>query len=452
MVTRNLFGARLEEKASDAFCLNMLRGQEAAGPRSAAFLESMVAPIAGAVTAPSVLEFADEPLAPSAGLTVAGARTAAYQQLSGVYDEVERQSGLGVLGGAASPAGEQRASVLTTQICWLNHSMRTWADPGIVAEVAGDSSVQRVDVPRLLRRDVAPPTSPPTGDDDPTGRNGHAAVGLRADLELSGEGTIVAVIDSEVAGAHPCLAGRVVHRRNFTNEPWGNPDGHGTAVAGIIASADTAFPGFARNAIVYNYKVLATNSMLNADDFGGALAVQQALEDGALVANCSWGAGPVAEGRSREARAVDAAWALGMVVVKSAGNRGPGRGTMTTPADAQGVITVGATDLLGASVQGYSSRGPAGGRPGPHLVAPGGDNGADGTGNLRCALVAGGFGDAGAGTSYAAPFVTGAVALHLDRAPGLSPDDVRDQLTSSATALSGNDDEAQGNGILQVGL
>ena len=46
----------------------------------------------------------------------------------------------------------------------------------------------------------------------------------------------VAVIDSEAALTHPALRDRVIHRRNYTREPWGTPDSHGTAVAGIIGA------------------------------------------------------------------------------------------------------------------------------------------------------------------------------------------------------------------------
>jgi serine protease AprX len=139
-------------------------------------------------------------------------------------------------------------------------------------------------------------------------------------------------------------------------------------------------------------------------------------------------------------------------VVKSAGNLGPGPATLTTPADAEGVIVVGATDLLGRSVQPYSSRGPAGARPGPHLVAPGGDNSPDGSGNLRCALTAGGFGNAGAGTSFAAPFVTAAVALHVASDPDLLPDGVRKLLLQSAAPIPDESPDAQGEGLLQIQL
>jgi serine protease AprX len=455
-LTRNLFGGVLESKASDAFCLNMMRSRQPTGSRGGAFLEAIVAPVAGSVAAPSVIEFesAATPTSPTGpAQRISEARTAAYQQLSEVYDEVDRQSGMTALGGAPSSVGHPRATVLTTQMCWLNHSIRTWADPGIVAEVASKSSVTTVDVSRPLRPDLpALPVNAEAPEADPTGRNGHATVGLRPDIDLSGDGLIVAVIDSEVAAQHPSFAGRVVHRRNFTpNEAWGNPAAHGTAVASIIASGDAVFPGVAADAVIYNYKVLATNALLNADDFGGALAIQQALEDGAVVANCSWGAGPVGGPTSREARAVDRAWELGMVVVKSAGNRGPGAATMTTPAEAKGVLVVGATDLRGTSVQPYSSRGPAGGREGPHLVAPGGDDSVDGSGNLRCALVGGGFGNAGAGTSYATPFVSAAVALHLQKDPNATPDVVRQRLLVSAKQLA-EAPQAQGAGMLQIAL
>jgi serine protease AprX len=150
----------------------------------------------------------------------------------------------------------------------------------VLADVSAEVAVTAIDVPRRL-----------TADADT--RN-HAAIGLPAYVTatgVSGRGVVVAVLDSEVALRHPALTGRVVHRRNYTVEPWGNPHSHGTAVAGIIAADDPVTGGIAPGATIYNYKVLATNRLLNGDDFGGALAIQQALEDGAAVANCSWGPG-----------------------------------------------------------------------------------------------------------------------------------------------------------------
>jgi serine protease AprX len=354
--------------------------------------------------------------------------------LNPVYDEIERLTGTPLVPGL-EVAGAPRLPVLVNQVCWLNRTVRTWAGPEVLADVCADTAVTGVDVPRLLMPDADTPN--------------HLSILLPPffrKTSLTGKGVTVAVIDSEVALRHPALDGRVVHRRNYTSEPWGNPHSHGTAVAGIIGADDPQDGGIAPEVMIYNYKVLSSNRLLNGDSFSGALAIQQALEDGAEIANCSWGAGPVGSTKSREAIAVDTAWALGMVVVKSAGNAGTRHATMTTPADADGVVVVGATDLAGSKITGYSSRGPAGPNTGPHIVAPGGSD----AGNIACCLVTGGFGDAGQGTSYAAPHVSGAIALLLQQNSALTPDQLRDRLQAISRRIPRAAVSAQGKGLLQM--
>jgi serine protease AprX len=135
------------------------------------------------------------------------------------------------------------------------------------------------------------------------------------------------------------------------------------------------------------------------------------------------------------------------VIVKSAGNKGPGSSTLTTPADADGVIVVGATDRKGKKVQDYSSRGPAVGKQRPHMIAPGGILGGEG---IRSCLVGGGFGDCGAGTSFAAPHVAGILTLLLERNPNLTPNDLRDILLNTSALLTGPDVNTQGKGLVSL--
>lgn len=354
-----------------------------------------------------------------------------FKVAGAITDEIERGA-RGFLGAGPEVAAQPQAR---TQVCWLNRTVRSWGDPRLLAEVVADDSIERVDLPRKLQAEIN------------VSAGTVGAPPFRKKFKRTGKGIIVAVIDSEVSLNHPALKGRVVHKQNFTDELWGNPGSHATAVAGIIGSNNTVFTGMAPEATIYNYKVLATNPLLNGDDFDGAIAIQQALEDGAHIANCSWGAGPAGSGVSREATACNEAWALGLVIVKSAGNKGPGARTLTTPADADGVIVVGATEREGSSIQDYSSRGPANTKVRPHLLAPGGILG--GVGITSC-LLGGGFGNCGAGTSFAAPHVSGMSALLLERDPNLTPDELRNLLLEACAPLAGIDKNTQGKGIVSL--
>lgn len=354
-------------------------------------------------------------------------RDSFYKGIAPLYAEIGRRAG-------ASAGREGRGSRQVLDVCWLNESIRTAAQPRALAEVAPDRNIDRIDLPRRILREMRF-CGPLVG-----------APAFRTGSGKDGAGIVVAVIDGEADAAHRALAGRVMQKRNFTREPFGFPDEHGTAVAGIIGAADERLGGIAPGVSILGYKIFATDPSLDGDDFDGGLAIQQALEDGAHIANLSWGAGPAGDGRNRLARACDRAWSFGLVVVKSAGNLGPGVQTLTAPADADGVIVVGATDRKGKSVQDYSSRGPAMARRRPHLVAPGGS---DASGIQTC-RPGNRFGNAGAGTSFAAPQVSGLAALLLDKNPSLLPDAVRAALLRQCTRLAGVDEDTQGAGLIRL--
>jgi serine protease AprX len=463
-LTRRRLGAPLEGKASDAFCLTVaaasaatpgleaLRAQ-AAGPALASIVEftgpaepvarlpAEVSAEAAAAVRDALAGVADQ--VPEAEKSLVGlvrqagvkaARDDFYRQAGGVRDAIERSAaavatptpGAERIGNAAAPV----------QACWLNRTVRAATDPLVLADVVDDPSVARLDVPR--------PLVPEAVEIDVML---EALAGLRGKGFPTGAGVTVGVIDSEVALGHPALEGRVIHRRNYTQEPFATPGTHGTAVAGIVAARSDEYTGVAPDALIYSYKVIANSRLLGGTDFEGALAIQHALEDGIRVVNCSWGAGPASDGRSREARACNTAWGLGLTIVKSAGNNGPGARTLTTPSDADGVIAVGATDPRGQAIAEYSSRGPTSdGRHRPHLLAPGGSR----QDHLHGLAVGGGFTDITAGTSFAAPHVAGLVALLLESEPDILPDAQRDRLIAACTPIAAEDEDAQGAGFLSV--
>ncbi len=454
---RDRFGSHFAAKASDEVL--MLVGHGAAARESGTLLA--VRATASAGSAPLVLELtphsASPPPARDDDARVSALREAArlqdretrerrigtpqvlrqtqlpplrdgfYKAVAPLYAEIGKHANLGA-------RRESLGSRRMLDICWLNETIRTAAAARSLAEVAPHHTIERIDLPRRLLREMrlcGPLVGAPV---------------LRARTSKDGAGIVVAVIDGEVDVQHRALVGRVMQKRNLTREPFGFPDDHGTAVAGIIGANDARLGGIAPAVSILNYKIFATDPELDSDDFDGSLAIQQALEDGAHIANCSWGGGPTGDGTGRQARACDRAWSLGMVVVKSAGNAGPNARTLTTPADADGVIVVGATDRQGRGVEDYSSRGPAGSRARPHLVAPGGSA----LSGIETCIPGGRFGNAGAGTSFAAPQISGLAALLLDDNPDLLPDAVRETLIGGCTRFAAEDGNAQGAGLIKL--
>jgi serine protease AprX len=336
--------------------------------------------------------------------------------------------------GTVRTAVERTAGCRSVEVCSLNSTVRACCRAMAVAEAAGETSLAFIDLPRRIRREIAVATQT------------IGLVQFRQRFPNTGLGVRVAVIDGEVDLNHPALRERVVLKENFSTESFGAPDPHGTAVAGIIAARDVNLGGIAPDATILNYKIFTTDPSSTIDDFYGALAIEHALRDGADVANCSWGVEDAPQGTSREARACNAAWSQGLILVKSAGNGGPYANSMTSPADADGIIVVGATDRHGTGVQDYSGRGPTTNGKRPHLVAPGGTP----VEGLHSVTAGGGFGDIGYGTSFAAPVVTGTIALLLNEYPNASPDDIRNRLVELCRPFANNEPNAHGAGLLDL--
>ncbi|MBI4320380.1 MAG: S8 family serine peptidase [Chloroflexi bacterium] len=286
---------------------------------------------------------------------------------------------------------------------------------------------------------------------------------------LNGAGVTVAVIDSGVASSpHGVDPRRLVASIDLVKGAQNNmpdPGGHGTHVAGIIAGQDADWSGIAPKANIVSIRVLKDDGTARMSDVIKAiqLAVQNRKKYGIRIINLSLGA-PATTSYTRDplAAAVELAWHAGIVVVTSAGNRGPAAGTISTPGYDPYVVTVGAIDMNATKdrkddiVASFSSRGPTiDGLPKPDVVAPGR--------KMVSTRVVGSFLDKLypdrvvdnyyfrlSGTSQAAAAVSGVAALMLNANKGLVPDQVKQVLMATASKVKGYDANAAGAGYVDA--
>jgi serine protease AprX len=319
--------------------------------------------------------------------------------------------------------------------------------PAQIEELAADPDVEYVSPDRLIHpsMDIAAPT---------------VLADVAQKYGYTGAGVGVAVIDSGVSDP-PDLSGRIVYRESLLSAKVDEQYGHGTHVAGAIAGSGKdskgRYKGIAPSANIVAFRVLDDNGSGRDSDVIAAIDKAIALKTryNIRVINLSLGR-PVMESHTRDplCQAVEKAWKSGIVVVVAAGNYGRdnsqstgGYGTITSPGNDPYVITVGAMKNLGTpsrsddQIATYSSKGPTliDHVVKPDIVAPGNrvvGVSTKGDSVLEKSYPSNRVGSAYfvmSGTSMATPVVSGAVALLLQKEPGLTPDQVKARLMKSAT-------------------
>ncbi len=357
---------------------------------------------------------------------------------------------------------------LRVQRLWLLNALALRARPAQIALLARDPAVARIDEDRRIRLlgaegaadSHAPPALFGRGD---WGLAGIGAPEVWRDYGLDGAGVRVGVIDTGVDATHPDLLGKVVAWRDFVHhrpDPY-DDQGHGTHVTGTILGGATggAPIGVAPGARAVVAKALdadgaaRVSTLIEAAQWMTDPDGDPATADYPTVINASWGTpgGP----ESEALRPLIRRWhELGIVPVFAAGNFGPGRDSIGVPAAYPETLAVGALGP-GGDVPSFSSRGrvdaeEAGGGDSatgpsvlkPDLVAPG---------QQVLSGVPGGGWVSWAGTSMAAPHVTGAVALLRQADPGRSVDDIEDVLRRTARDVgTAGPDPDSGAGLVDV--
>ena len=236
-------------------------------------------------------------------------------------------------------------------------------------------------------------------------------------------GQVVAIVDSGVDMTHPDLSSVLVPGHDYVRSDSVPDDenGHGTHVAGIAGAVAGNGEGGAGAGL--RTKIMPIK-VLNAEGTGStanvAAAIRFAVENGADVVNLSLG-GPTSSGLVSSA--INDALAAGVPVVAAAGNQGSS--TPSYPAAQPGVVAVGAVDRYSAAAS-FSNTG-------DHLAVVGPGVGILST-TPRTSASPSGYG-AMSGTSMAAPFVTGVLAMLRAAAPDAGVDALRTALVSTANDM-----------------
>jgi serine protease AprX len=295
------------------------------------------------------------------------------------------------------------------------------------------------------------------------------------DQGITGSGVRVAVLDSGIDTSHPALTGRVIYSIDFTNEGINDLCGHGTHVAGIIASTNNTYKGVAYGCELINVKIGDQSEMWTWSWYRDGVDWCRNHKDAydIRVISLSFGepnwdvtlqgiVNHPCDGTCQYCMKAEEAIDEGIVFVACAGNDGfiVGSQSIRCPGCSFNVITVGATDdnnTLGISddtLCKFSSTGPSkDARPKPDVVAPGQNIISCKANNVNFGTPIDNYFTEASGTSMATPLVSGTVALLLQRNPNLTPAQVKALLRQTAR-LNSNLDELtindRGYGIIDA--
>ena len=267
-----------------------------------------------------------------------------------------------------------------------------------------------------------------------------------AHATATGTGAVIAVVDTGVAAGHPDLAGQILPGHDFVQDDDTPQDGngHGSHVSGIAVAATgngVGISSVAPGAKLLPVRVLADDGSGTSEDV--AAGIDWARTHGAQVINLSLGSEvPIvgAMGGDEIDAAIRRALGAGLVVVAAAGNNGVP--VCEQPAAAEGLLCVGAVDKR-KQRSFFSSFG-----MGLGVVAPGGSSVPVAGEDILSTVPPDGYAEI-AGTSQAAPHVSGVAALLVSR--GVRGQAAVKRILETATDLGpAGEDPQYGHGLVNA--
>jgi len=311
-------------------------------------------------------------------------------------------------------------------------------DPDLLEDLAADPAVEYIE-PNLRMRKASDWTKDPRFEEQ---------WGLRAiqapEAWQEGESTVqvtVAVLDTGVDYTHPDLVNRVDAQNGYNyidgNSDVMDDDGHGTHVAGIIAAElnSIGIAGVSGNADVKILPLKVLDDQGNGTMYDVSFAIMDAVDKGADVINLSLSGERGREEPKMLQEAIAYALEHDVVVVAAAGNNGDRVGRYV-PASIPGVIAISAVDeeMELSKFSNYGSE--------IALAAPGEE--------ILSTYLRGRYVYA-SGTSQAAPFVSGTIALMKAAEPQLGIQEIEESLQRTAIDLGRKGpDEKYGYGLVNA--
>lgn len=267
------------------------------------------------------------------------------------------------------------------------------------------------------------------------------------DQGVDATGVRIALLDTGFDTANPAFNGiTITAQRDFVfgddvvrDEPGkdlGGAHSHGTSTWSLFAAdVPGRLHGIARGAgfLLAKTEDIRTETRVEEDNYVAALEWADSI--GVDIVSSSLGylafdngfgytPGQLNGDVAATTVAADMAAQRGILIVTAAGNEGPGFRSISTPADGDSVLTVGAEDSTGA-IAVFSSRGPsADGRVKPDFTAPG---------VAVCAVTGVGLVRRVNGTSFATPLLAASAALVKQLHPTLTPMALRTAFRNTAT-------------------
>lgn len=255
---------------------------------------------------------------------------------------------------------------------------------------------------------------------------------IRNNTYLRGKYQTACVLDTGVDPNHPALSGRVIGGWNYydNNSNYSDDHGHGTHVAGIIASNDSTYTGVAPEANIIAIKVCDSTGgdcpasyimagidwcVNNASIFNiSVISMSLGNDDESNSTNC----------KTTMDSSINNAFANGLFLVASSGNNGFDNG-IAYPACSPNITSVGSSDYLD-NIGEETNIGDL-----LDILAPGE--------NIKSSVLGNSF-SSKSGTSLAVPHVTGAALILIQNKKlegvTLTPDEIRTQLKISDVNIS----------------